>query len=341
MLSVADYLIAHTDPPLQDSLCDAADPESVSAGSKQTLLPGVNDFRTLNPDAAALWDAERNEADASSVMPNSHKKAWWRCENGHSWQQKVYAVNAGSRCPYCFGRIPVEGENDLLTSNPELSAEWDREKNGCGPEGFTAASAKKVWWKCSRGHSYEAVIFSRKDGSGCPYCTGKKVLPGFNDLLTTDPALCGEWDVEKNSLSPREVNRGSHKKIWWRCARGHSYDAEPFARVAGNGCPYCAGRRVLPGFNDLATTHPKVASQWAQDLNGGVTPQMISKGCTRKYWWRCAEGHVWQAVVFSRTRKKASECPVCAGTARRQPSVQYPSRRVAEPVYAPQRPAVN
>ena len=197
----------------------------------------------------------------------------------------------------------------------ELLVEWDKAENqGVDPAKTSPNSKEKVSWVCGRGHRFSASVASRAiGGTGCPYCSGKKVLAGFNDLPTTDPALAAEWDADKNGSGPETVNRGSHKRVWWKCALGHSYEAEVFARTAGNGCPYCSGRRVLAGFNDLAATHPKVAKQWAYDLNGGVTPEMVTKGSNKKFWWRCSEGHSWQAAVFSRTRKRASDCPICAG----------------------------
>ena len=54
---------------------------------------------------------------------------------------------------------------------------------------------------------------------------------------------------------------------------------------------------MLPGFNDLASQEPKVAAEWAQDLNGGLTPEMVTTGSHRRVWWRCPEGHVWRAVI--------------------------------------------
>lgn len=275
-----------------------------------------------------IWDAEKNSISPDEIMPQSHKQAWWKCEKGHSWRQKVYAVSAGCGCPYCAGMKAIPGETDLATTHPELAAEWDTEKNGLDASAISAGSALNAWWKCDKGHSYRAVVYSREAGTGCPYCAGKKVLAGFNDLLTTDPGLCDEWDYGKNTLAPTQVNRGSHKKLWWRCELGHSYDAEPYARAAGNGCPYCAGRRVLAGFNDLATTHPKVAAQWAQEMNGDVTPEQISKGSNKKFWWKCSQGHYWKAAVFSRTRTKASDCPVCAGRGK----VRFNSRYKPEEV---------
>ena len=44
------------------------------------------------------------------------------------------------------------------------------------------------------------------------------------------------------------------------------------------GCPYCAGRKVLPGFNDLAALRPDLAVQWHPTLNKGLRP---SASCRR------------------------------------------------------------
>ena len=81
----------------------------------------------------------------------------------------------------------------------------------------------------------------------------------------------------------------------------------------GNGCPYCANRKVLPGFNDLATAAPLVAKQWHETLTGALTPEMVTAGSHRKAWWQCPYGHVWKAVIYARTGAQQSGCPVCAG----------------------------
>ncbi|MEE0067677.1 MAG: zinc-ribbon domain-containing protein [Evtepia gabavorous] len=81
----------------------------------------------------------------------------------------------------------------------------------------------------------------------------------------------------------------------------------------GSDCPYCAGRKVLAGFNDLATRYPELAQTWDPVLNGALTPAMVTPGSHKKVWWRCPENHVWKAVVYSRTSDKRCGCPVCAG----------------------------
>lgn len=65
------------------------------------------------------------------------------------------------------------------------------------------------------------------------------------------------------------MTAGSNRPVWWRCEKGHSYRVIIAQRVQqGNGCPYCANRKVLVGFNDLATVQPLVAKEWHESLNG-------------------------------------------------------------------------
>ena len=70
-------------------------------------------------------------------------------------------------------------DKKMLTDLPELLAEWDYDKNSDNPEILSAGLNRKVWWVCSRGHSYEALISTRtgcsnRKPTGCPYCAGKK-----------------------------------------------------------------------------------------------------------------------------------------------------------------------
>ena len=56
-------------------------------------------------------------------------------------------------------------------------------------------------------------------------------------------------------------------------ALGHEWSAAIGDRVRGNECPTCKRRVVLAGFNDLATTHPELATQ-----ADGWDPTTVSKG---------------------------------------------------------------
>ena len=85
--------------------------------------------------------------------------------------------------------------------------------------------------------------------------------------------LLKEWDESRNfPLTPDTVSYGSKKKVWWTCENGHSWQTTVHVRSEGSGCPYCTGRKVLPGFNDLDTLYPDVAV--ARRLAHGVGARM-------------------------------------------------------------------
>lgn len=208
--------------------------------------------------------------------------------------------------------------NRLEVKCPDILALWDYEKNaGISPGDVSLHTKKKVWWKCDQGHSWQSPVNGvASNGTRCPYCAGYKAIPGKTDIATLFPAVAAEWDYAKNgTMVPDATAPGSHEKIWWKCDKGHSYQAAPYSRTrgCGSGCPYCAGRKVLAGFNDLETLKPDLAQEWYEPLNGDLTPSDVTPGSNKKVWWRCSEGHVWEACVYSRTRFKGSGCPVCAG----------------------------
>ena len=92
------------------------------------------------------------------------------------------------------------------------------------------------------------MIKSRNNGNGCPYCSGRLVVKGKNDLQTINPILASEWDYEKNDkLTPMDVLPNSNKKVWWKCIKGHEWQARIADRNKGRGCPVCYKERKYEG----------------------------------------------------------------------------------------------
>lgn len=279
---------------------------------------GENDLAALFPELAHQWHPTRNgNLSPTQVLPGSHRTVWWICKKGHEWRAQIKSRVAGCGCPVCTNREIQLNENDFASKFPVLADQWHPTKNeSLTPEQVPPGTTRKVWWRCEKGHEWQASIASRTSGgNGCPVCAGKKVIAGENDLASQFPAIAAQWHLTKNeTLTPQQVTPNSNRKVWWRCEKGHDYQATIKARtVSSSGCPYCAGRKVLPGFNDLATLAPDVAQQWHPTLNGALTPQMVTAGSHRKVWWECEQGHVWKAVIYPRTGLKKCGCPVCAG----------------------------
>ena len=82
------------------------------------------------------------------------------------------------------------------------------------------------------------------------------------EYIENNSQLMAEWNWDKNNelgLFPSEIVLGSGKKVWWKCASGHEWQSSVVNRALHNtGCPYCSGRKAIPGTNDLATLYPDI-----------------------------------------------------------------------------------
>jgi hypothetical protein len=264
--------------------------------SGRHVLKGFNDLATKFPDIAS----EADGWDPTTVTPGSGQKRDWLCPSGHSYSAKVAnRVSLNSGCPYCSGRHVLKGFNDLATKFPDIASEAD----GWDPTTVTFGSGTRVQWKCANDHQWIATVNARtSSSSGCAICGGKQVLRGFNDLATTHPELAAEAD----GWDPTTVIAGSHQKLKWTCADGHSWLTSVKSRSRGSNCPICSGNQTLSGFNDLATTHPELAAE-----ADGWDPTTVIAGNGVKRNWVCSAGHRWKATIAS--RKRGSGCPVCSG----------------------------
>lgn len=197
-------------------------------------------------------------------------------------------------------------------AHPELAPEWAEPEGGHLPDKVSYGSNKKVRWRGKCGHEWTATVKNRGNGSGCPFCSGNRVLKGFNDLATAFPELAAEWSRKNSPLSPADVAVKANRKVWWRCRScGQEWQARIADRTDGHGCPVCVGEKLAEGINDLAAQHPELAAEWGS-ANDPLTPFMVSSKSRRNVWWRCrACGYEWKAIIDSRV--KGRKCPACDG----------------------------
>ena len=197
-------------------------------------------------------------------------------------------------------------ENCLAAVNPKLANEVSPDSEIKSTE-VTAFSAKKLLWECEKGHEWEATVANRSNGRGCPYCSSRKIILGFNDLATLNPKLAKE--VSSNSkIKAIEATAFSHKKLLWRCSKGHEWKATVSNRSNGNGCPYCSNKKILLGFNDLTTVNPELAKEVSP--NSKIKATEVTASSFKKLFWRCNKGHEWETTVDSRSR--GNDCPYCS-----------------------------
>ena len=278
--------------------------------------PPIDDnFKTRYPEIAQEWNYEKNSIPPEKYFPHSGKKVWWKCSRcGYEWETAICYRTQGHSCPACAHQKVVSGRNDLKTLYPDIAKYWDDNRNTLAANQVFPNTAKKYWWICEKGHSYlESPNTKVNMETGCPICSGHRLQAGANDLRTKFPLIASEWDKAKNEKSPEEVTSHSDYNAWWVCSNGHTYQAKVYNRTAekATGCPYCAGRAVLKGYNDLASQRPEIAKQWHPTKNEGLTAADVAIGSNKKAWWLCPVcGNEWRTDIASRTLNNTS-CPKC------------------------------
>ncbi len=191
-----------------------------------------------------------------------------------------------------MGAKLTPGVNDLLTRHPDLA----KEAFGWDPSTVCCRSKRTLKWKGLCGHIWDAPVDKRSGrGDGCPYCSGRKILIGFNDLKSVDPELV----AQAYGWNPEEFTRYSKTKLKWKGTCGHIWEATISNRYGReSGCPYCSSNAVLKGFNDLKTVAPEIAKYAYEWDPSTVTAR---SGIYKK--WKCGCGYIWEtspnSMVFS------------------------------------------
>lgn len=202
----------------------------------------------------------------------------------------------------------------LFNTNPKLKKIWNYGKNkGLNPDLFSSGSGLSVWWKCKKGHEWQASISNIAKGHGCPYCSGREAVKGKTDIFSNDDIFKQLWNYEKNSdTDPLSIKPQSNVKLWWKCEKGHEWQAAPCSIYRGTRCPICANQKLLKGYNDFATKYPQLLKEWNYEVNNKleIRPDEIIMGGKVKVWWKCEKGHEWESTISNRVSLKRG-CPIC------------------------------
>ncbi|MCR5083132.1 MAG: zinc-ribbon domain-containing protein [Parasporobacterium sp.] len=233
-------------------------------------------------------------------------------------------------------------KKSLREYNPNLAKQWHPTKNGeKNPDNISYGSKYEAWWllpyddlKTGKHFDFEwkARVCNRTiNKRECPYLSGQKVWPEFNDLESNYPDLAREWHPIKNgNLKPSDVTTHYTKKVWWYLPyddpkTGKHFDFEwevsVDSRVNNDSkCPYLSGQAVWPGFNDLALNRSDLAAEWHPTKNGKLTPKDVTVSSGKRVWWYLPYDDPktgkhfdfeWKAKIYHRV--KGEGCPFLAG----------------------------
>ena len=160
-------------------------------------------------------------------------------------------------------------------------------------------SVTKLKWQCVKGHEWEALPGNIKQGTWCPYCSGKMKL-----TIEEMRRLADEHDGKCLS----DNYQGSQTKLLWQCRFEHQWEATPASIKQGSWCPTCVKTRGPSAKKTISDM------QSAAGNRGGKCLSDTYEGANYKLLWQCKKGHQWMASPKS--IRQGSWCPKCAGNKR-------------------------
>lgn len=150
-----------------------------------------------------------------------------------------------------------------------------------------------------------------------------------NSLLVKRPDIAAEWDYSKNIGLPQDYAVYSGKEAYWIDSFGHSWTTSISNRTRQkSNCPYCGNKKVLKGFNDLASKYPEIADEWDYEMNM-LRPNEVLATSHKSFHWICPVGHKWEAKIILRTVRNQG-CPQCnrLGTSFPEQAILYYLKQV-------------
>ncbi|MFF5254614.1 zinc-ribbon domain-containing protein [Streptomyces leeuwenhoekii] len=228
----------------------------VRDGAPRRPRPGQS-LAERAPEVARDWDVSANGGVLASQVPwRSNVLASWACHRcGHRVENTIAGRTqislkrgAGYGCRRCsIGRRdkPRPGKS-LAEVWPDRAAEFDLERNApLTPADLTTGSSRQMYWRCTAGLGHDSYLqmVSNRRKSGCPACADR-VVTSTNSLQAVAPGVAAQWHPTKNGArKPSDIVAGSNQRVWWRCVRGHEWQAYVGTRVhQRTRCPHCSQR---------------------------------------------------------------------------------------------------
>jgi hypothetical protein len=168
---------------------------------------------------------------------------------------------------------------------------------------------------CDNGHETRVrsrmSVPTKEIPIACGTCAGQSVQRGENDLSTTHPEIARQFDADLNrGVTAHDIVASSKHVYYWLCRKGHSFEATVASRTyRGTSCAVCLNRVIIPGVNDIQTTHPEVVATWHPTWLSICPPTTVTAGSDQIVLWRCENNHEYSMRIWDRVNgKPCFEC---------------------------------
>lgn len=100
---------------------------------------------------------------------------------------------------------------------------------------------------------------------GCRKCGHKRTTQ--KQMKSQEQFVSEVYDLD-STTTVLGIYAGAFTPIDFMCSKGHIYQMRPVDFLHGKRCPYCASRKILIGYNDIATTRPDIAALFTDKEDG-------------------------------------------------------------------------
>lgn len=318
-MGIANYIYMHKFKDTPCPYCSGKEP-----------LAGFNTIETVMPDVAEVW-SDTNEKSYSDYLPDSYEYAEWVCRKCHGTYRfpidlYIFFAESGiSECPYCQNLKPKVGFNTLEVFIDDIDDVWSP-KNKLNYTEYLFNDDRESLFICPKCHGtylyhINRYVNARQSGiETCPYCQNKIALAGFNSVETVVTNIDDVWD-KGNKKNYNELTIDSSYKARWNCQNCGGVFKRTVKDYIYNyknnreNCPYCAGTRVLAGYNSIDTILDNISDVWSNNNDRSYTE--FSTVSYEIVEWHCpvCKGSFEKIICDYVKQIKAGEnpCPYCAG----------------------------
>lgn len=268
-------------------------------------FPGETDLLSVIKEAKGMWDFEKNTLDPTTVLPNSNKYAYFKCEMGHSTYRKIEDFSHSPCCPEC------QKQDTLLVNNiPQTKEFWDFKKNSdLVLDKLIQSATDMAWFKCPKcDYEWNASIKLWRKHSYCECCgfdgkdyrkTDKKIVT----LKMKEPESVELWDYNKNGTqTPDSLTWHSNFNAYFKCKLGHVFQrpiSEMFRNEEFRRCIKCNPKRKNVGLQNenLFDKCMEAEKMWDYELNKSLSPQTLTTKSKENAHFICPQGHRFKSKI--------------------------------------------
>jgi very-short-patch-repair endonuclease len=227
---------------------------------------------------SAFWSA-KNLVKPNEVALNSHKKFWFDCECGHSFESNLLNINKGNNwCPYCSKHaIKLCNNKDCNRcfensfASHEKSIYWSNKNEITPRELFKSTDRKKFIFDCDKCNHQLFICLKQISSQGhwCSYCSHQKLCENNDCEMCFNNSFASVKRsnyLHDKSINPRMIFKSTNKKYKFDCDTCNKvFETQLSDITRGVWCSFCVNKTEQILFNKLIEKYPLLVRQFKVD----------------------------------------------------------------------------